>query len=216
MKKLLFGASALLLLAACNGKSTNDESAYMGDTVTSVEEVDTAVDTAVEPARLDSVQQDSIKSQQIAQSKADELEQRKADELEQSKADKQAIKQMVKKFYEGAVIGSKGGISWTKSSLSKYCTQSFIKKLENSYGYDGPKGLAVWILRNPYITDSDGRDKVISVDVDNNNTAIVTYLDCGYTSKTRLNLVKEGDQWKINNCKFISGSSKSKYPEYNW
>ena len=201
IKKFLFGATALLMLAACNGKSSNEDStyedsAYAGDTVTAVEEVD----TTAELARLDSIRQDSIKNE----------------ELEEKKADKEAIKQMVKKFYEGAVIGSKGGISWTKSSLSKYCTQSFIKKLEDSYDYDGPKGLAVWILRNPDITDSDGRDKVISVVVDNNDTAVVTYLDCGYTSKTRLNLVKEGDQWKINNCKFISGSSKSKYPEYNW
>lgn len=200
IKKFLFGATALLMLAACNGKSSNEDStyedsAYAGDTVTAVEEVD----TTAELARLDSIRQVSIKNE----------------ELEEKKADKEAIKQMVKKFYEGAVIGSKGGISWTTSSLSKYCTQSFLKKLRNSNEYEDG-GYAVWILRNPDITDSDVRDKVISVEVDNNDTAVVTYLDCGYTSKTRLNLVKEGDQWKINNCKFISGSSKSKYPEYNW
>ena len=199
MKKLLFGFAVLSLMVSCSGKpatnqDTTEDTSDISDSVSQVE----TFDTVAENSPIESVQ-DSLNQMDIAQ----------------EKEDKNEIKKTLKKFYEGAVIGYKGGISWTKSSLSKYCTESFLRELKKSNDYDDG-GYAVWILRNPDIQDSDGRDKVISVDVDNDNNAVVTYLDCGYTSKTKLFMVKEGNQWKINDCKFISGSSKSKYSEYNW
>ena len=115
-----------------------------------------------------------------------------------------AVKSMVTKFYQGAVIGGGGGypIPWTKSSLSKYCTSSFLNKMQRENEYEDG-GYAVWILRNPYINDSDPNDKVLAVQSAGGNSVIVTYTDCGEVSKTSLDLKKEGGTWKINNCKFI-------------
>ena len=113
-----------------------------------------------------------------------------------------AVKSMVTKFYEGAVIGRKS-ISWTKSSLSKYCTSSFLNKMLRENEYDDG-GYAVWILRNPDMTDSDPNDRVLSVEASSGNSVIVTYTDCGQVAKTRVDLKKVGGTWKINNCKFIS------------
>lgn len=121
-------------------------------------------------------------------------------------ADISTIKSNVKRFYEGAVLsgctsGSK--IALTKSSLSKYCTSSFLTKMKNENEFDDG-GYAVWILRNPDMMDSDPNDRVISVEESSDNSVIVTYVDNGQTSKTRVYLKKEGGTWKINNCQFIS------------
>ena len=130
-------------------------------------------------------------------------------------ADFSSIKNMVVKFYEGAVIGENKTISWTKSSLSKYLTASCLSKLAKSYREEwGESGYAVYDFRGD-VQDSDYRDKVISVEAAGNNSVMVTYTDCGYTCKTRLDLKKEGGTWKINNYKFISQSEKSTYPEWN-
>ena len=131
-------------------------------------------------------------------------------------ADLPTIKQTVTKFYEGAVIGESRSIPWTKSSLSNYCTSTLIKKLAREYReeYGESGGYAVYNLRGD-ASDSDPRDKVISVDADTNNSVIVTYTDCGFTCKTRLYMKMENGKWKINDYKFISQSSTSKFSEWN-
>lgn len=60
MKKLLFGAAALLLIVSCSGngasEKANDDSARISDSIAQVE----AAKAAAEQARLDSLRQDSI------------------------------------------------------------------------------------------------------------------------------------------------------------
>ena len=126
-------------------------------------------------------------------------------------ADLSSIKNMVVKFYEGAVIGENNTIPETKSALSKYLTASCLSKLAKAYRNEwGESGYALYAFRGDP-QDSDYRDKVISVEAAGNNSVVVTYTDCGYTCKTRLDLKKEGGKWKINNYKFISQSDTSKF-----
>ena len=201
MKKLLFGAVALLLMANCSGngakEKVNEDSLRAADSIAQVE----TAKVAAEQARQDSIRQDSVRQDSIAKSKT----------LQANSAE---VEKRIKEFYEGAVLsGSRTGkkIPWTKSALSKYCTASFIKKLQkvgseddiDMYGYSTGDSYAVWILRNPDIQDSDPKDKVISVDVGEDNTVMVTYLDCGVRSKTRLTMKDDKGVWKINNCKFV-------------
>ena len=58
MKKLLFGATALLLMASCSGNGTNEkakeDSARIADSIAQVENAK----AAAEQARLDSIRQD--------------------------------------------------------------------------------------------------------------------------------------------------------------
>lgn len=122
-----------------------------------------------------------------------------------------SIKKMVTTFYEGAVIGENKTISWKKSALSKYLTASCLNKLAREYREEwGESGYALYNFRGDP-QDSDSRDKVISVEKSTDNSVIVTYTDCGFTCKTRLYMKKEGGAWKINNYKFISQSSTSKF-----
>ena len=61
MKKLLFGAAALFLIASCGGNGTSEkvreDSSHIADSIAQVE----AAKAAAEQARLDSLSQDSIK-----------------------------------------------------------------------------------------------------------------------------------------------------------
>ena len=71
MKKLLFGAVALFLMASCSGngtkEKTNEDSTHIADSIAQVE----AVQAAVEQARLDSLRQDSIaKAEEVAKASA--------------------------------------------------------------------------------------------------------------------------------------------------
>lgn len=190
MKKLLFGAATLLLISSCSGNSikekAKEDSIRIADSIAQVD----ASKAAAEQARLDSIRQDSI----------------------QKEADFAEIQSVVKNFYQSSVIGCNNKTS--KSHLSKYLTDKLIAQLirKNEYG-DG--GAAVWYLRGD-IQDCDNRDKVLSVEKSEGNSVIVKFLDCGYTCKVRLDLVKENDTWKINDYKFLSQSSKSKYREFNW
>lgn len=193
MKKLLLGVTAILLMASCSRKDTtekaNDDSIRIADSITQVE----AIQAAVEQARLDSIRQDSIQK-------------------ETEKAEFAEIQSLVKNFYQTSVIGCNKKNS--KSHLSKYLTDKLISQLIRENEFDDG-GVAVWNLRGDP-QDCDNRDKVLSVEKSNGNSVIVTFLDCGYTCKVRLDLVKENSTWKIDNYKFISQSSKSKYNEFNW
>ena len=67
MKKLLFGAAALLMMTSCSGNGgsdkANEESAQAGDSITQVEatqKAEDATNVAAEQARLDSLRADSI------------------------------------------------------------------------------------------------------------------------------------------------------------
>ena len=64
MKKLLFGAAALLLMASCSGNRTtekaSDDSARTADSIAQVE----TAKAAAEQARLDSLRTDSIKHEE--------------------------------------------------------------------------------------------------------------------------------------------------------
>lgn len=196
MKKIFFGAVMMLLMASCSGNGTtkkaSDDSARIADSIAQVE----AAKAAAEQARLDSIRQDSIRQDSIA----------KAMTLQGNSAE---VEKKIKEFYEGAVLsGCKRGknIPWTKSALSKYCTKSFIKEMEESNPYDPDNGggaIAVWILRNPDIYDSDPKDRVISVTVGDDDTVTVTYLDCGVKSRTRLYMKNDNGIWKINGYKFL-------------
>ena len=70
MKKLLFGAVALLLMASCSGNGTtekaNDDSARIADSIAQVE----AAKAAAEQARVDSLRQDSIANAEKAAQEA--------------------------------------------------------------------------------------------------------------------------------------------------
>ena len=72
MKKLLFGAAALLLMDSCSGNGTaekaKDDSASVADSIAKVE----AAKAAAEQARLDSLRQDSIEKAEAA-AKYDDL-----------------------------------------------------------------------------------------------------------------------------------------------
>ena len=185
-----------MLMSSCSGngtsEKTNEDSARITDSIAQVE----AKQASAEQVRPGSLRQDSIAKVQSLQANSAEVEKN------------------ITEFYEGAVLsGSKRGkkIPWTKSALSKYCTKSFIKELqragveddEDMYGYSTGESFAVWILRNPDIQDSDSRDKVITVEVGEDDTVTVTYLDCGVKSKTRLYMKNDKGIWKINNCKFL-------------
>lgn len=66
MKKLLFGAAALILMASCSGNGTSSEkdtedSTRIADSIAQVE----AAKAAAEQARLDSIRQDSIKQDSV-------------------------------------------------------------------------------------------------------------------------------------------------------
>lgn len=196
MKKLLFGVATILLIVSCSGNGASEkareDAARIADSIAKVE----AEQAAAEQARLDSLRQDSIAKAQSLQANSAEVE------------------KMITEFYECAVLsGCKRvkKIPRTRSALSKYCTKSFIKRLaragaENDidmYGYSTGESFAVWILRNPYIQDSDSKDKVLSVEVGDDDTATVTYLDCGVRSKTKLYMKNDNGIWKINDCKFL-------------
>lgn len=190
MKKLLFAIPFLALVSCAGGqKEANDSTDLTADSITAV-----SVDTVV-------AEQPTTDTSSVAA-----VEDRDA---KQEDTDFNEIKAMVKKLYEGAVIGDKGKIPWTRSSLSKYMTNHLINKLERENEYDDG-GIAVYNLRGD-LQDSDPRDKVLSVEKVSDNSVIVKYLDCGYTCKTRLDLVKEDGKWKIDDYKFISQSSTSKY-----
>lgn len=195
MKKILLGMGAMLLLANCSGndnsKQTQEESAPVSDTVAQTQEIK----VAEQQSQPDSLPQDTI-DQNSLEAKFPE------------------VSKQIKEFYEGAVLsGSKSGkkIPWTRSALSKYCTKSFVQKLAKEgsaddidmYGYSTGDSFAVWTLRNPDIQDSDPSDRVLSVDLGKDNTIIVSYLDCGVKSKTKLFMKEDHGTWKINNCKFM-------------
>ena len=94
MKKLLFGAAALLMMASCAGKEgaekANDESAEAGDSITQVETAQKAEEAA--KAEADIARQDSITSIEIAKqySKALELNLNKGKKKETYKGDNQS------------------------------------------------------------------------------------------------------------------------------
>lgn len=197
MKKLLFGIAALSLLISCSGNSAsekaNEDSTLSTD---SIVQLDTADSTTIQ-AEPEAVPQEALSQESVRQDSVATNQSLQANSVE--------VEKKIKDFYEGAVLlGCKSGkkIPWTKSALSKYCTKSFIKKMEASNEYDDG-GIAVWILRNPDIQDSDPVDKVISVEVGNDDTVTVTYLDCGVRSKTKLYMKNDNGSWKINNCKFL-------------
>ena len=78
--------------------------------------------------------------------------------------------------------------------------------MEESNPYDPDNGggeIAVWILRNPDIYDEDPKDRVISVNVGDDDTITVTYLDGGVRSKTKLYMKNDNGIWKINGCEFL-------------
>lgn len=189
MKKLLFGAAALLLMASCSGNGTaekaKDDSASVADSIAKVE----AAKGAAKQARLDSLRQDSI----------------------QKEADFAEIQSLVKNFYHTSVIKCNNNTS--RRHLSKYLTDKLISELIRKNEFEDG-GAAVWYLRGD-VQDCDDRDKVLSVEKSEGNSVIVKFLHCGYTCKVRLDLVKENGAWKINNYKFISQSNKSKYSERN-
>lgn len=192
MKKLLFGAAALLLMTSCAGngasEKSHDDSTRIADSIALVE----SANAVAEQARLDSIRQDSIQK-------------------ETEKAEFSEIQSLVKNLYQSSIIGCNNNTS--RSHLSKYLTDKLISQLIKENDYDDG-GAATWNLRGD-VQDCDDRDKVLSVDKSEGNSVIVTFLDCGYTCKVRLDLVKEDDKWKINNYKFISQSKKSKYSEFN-
>ena len=208
MKKILLFTIPLVLLGNC-GKSSSDTtgtftSGVEGDSLSQNQTLqdDLAAQAAMQQALLDSIRQDSVMRETARQ-----------EEMARQQADRDEISSMLKKFYEGAVIGCRGGIPWTESSLSRYCTKKFIRQLRAENDYDDG-GIAVWVLRGD-CQDSDCRDHVSNVNVASDNSAIVTYTDCGYTCKTKVFMVKDAGQWKINGYKFISQSSTSKYSEFN-
>ena len=204
---LMLGAS--MAICGCKGEGTTETSAETEqvaaqDTAAQGDDTEMQSNTpeasqtdaaaaAAELARQDSLAQESLKK-------------------EKEKEEFAEIQSMVKKFYESSVI--KCSKKTSKSFLSKYLTDRLITKLikQNEYG-DG--GAAVWYMRGDP-QDCDDRDKVLSVEKNGENSVIVKFLDCGYTCKVRLDLVKEGDNWKINDYKFLSQTNKSKYSEYNW
>lgn len=190
MTKFFYVMAAIMLLASCSGIGSSETTTDpVADSIAQAQ----AMQKAAEQARLDSLRQDSIQK-------------------EQEKAEFAQIQSMVKDFYHGSVIGCKHKTS--KSHLSKYLTNELITKLIRKNEYDDG-GVAVWYLRGD-CQDCDPRDKVLSVEKSEGNSVIVKFLDCGFTCKVRLYLVKEGDTWKINDYKFLSHSSKSRYPEFNW
>ena len=198
MKKFLFGTIAVLLMASCTGKSgsetTNDDSTGISDSIKQIETVQPEDEKEQKDTIVQEIPQpDSIKK-------------------ETEEEDFSEIQSLVKNFYKSSVIGCNTKTS--KSHLSKYLTNKLISELirKNEYG-DG--GVAVWYMRGDS-QDCDDRDKVLSVEKSGENSVIVKFLDCGFTCKVRLDLVKEDGSWKINNYKFISQSNKSKYSEFNW
>lgn len=198
MKKFLFGTVALLLMVSCTGKGesekTNEDSTSIADSIPQVE----TVQPTTEKAQQDAIDRETIRPDSIKK--------------ETEKDDFPEIQSLVKNFYNSCVIGCH--TKTTKSHVSKYLTNKLISELikKNEYG-DG--GVAVWYLRGDP-QDCDDRDKVLSVEKSGENSVIVKFLDCGFTCKVRLDLVKEKGTWKINNYKFISQSNKSKYSEFNW
>lgn len=66
MKRILFGISALFLMASCSGNGASEkvreDSARIADSIAQVE----AAKAAVEQARLDSIRQDSIAKAEVA------------------------------------------------------------------------------------------------------------------------------------------------------
>lgn len=191
MKKILIFAFGLLMLASCSNKEKEEQQRQ--ESIRQADSIAQVLAEEAEKAREDSIQQEKARQ----------------DSIEQENQKNEAIKKMVKEFYEGAVIGcNTTKIPWEKGSLSRYCTDSFLSKLKRENEYDDG-GYAVWILRGD-CQDSDCRDKVSSVSV-SGKTATVTYTDCGFTCKTKLFLEEVDGQWKINDCKFVSQSSKNKY-----
>ena len=198
MKKFLFGTIAVLLMASCTGKrgseTTNDDSTGISDSIKQIE----TVQPEDEKEQKDTIAQETPQPDSIKKETEEE--------------DFSEIQSLVKNFYKSSVIGCNTKTS--KSHLSKYLTNKLISELirKNEYG-DG--GAAVWEMRGDS-QDCDARDKVLSVEKSGENSVIVKFLDCGFTCKVRLDLVKENGSWKINNYKFISQSNKSKYSEFNW
>lgn len=195
MKKLLFGAVALFLIASCAGNGTSEKASEDSADMTtdSLAQVE-STNAADEKADLEAKRQEAAKK-----------------EKEAEEADFAKIQKLVKDFYQSSVIGCNTKTS--RSHLSKYLTDKLISKLIKMNEYGGNEA-ATWYMRGD-VQDCDERDKVLSVEKSNGNSVIVKFLDCGFTCKVRLDLVKEKDTWKINNFKFLSESSKSKFSEWN-
>lgn len=199
------------LSSSCSGNTTSEQSTAE---TTEQSEIQQPVDAQVAETQPTEVQDTKPETSEAVQETPAEANPQaaaevKADPEVQFEEDFDKIKNNIKTFYEGAVLSTGGTkrIPWTKSALSKYLTNSFIKKLKDANPYDDMDGggaIAVWELRNPDVQDSDPNDKVLSVEKGKDQTLTVTYLDCGIKSKTRLNMKLDKDVWKINDCKFLT------------
>lgn len=81
------------------------------------------------------------------------------------------------------------------------CTPSFIGTLKQRYEdeYD-MDGLATWLLRTGEQDGPEDTSSIISVTPAGDDAVIVEYSDHGYKASTRLNFIKDGNEYKVNSA----------------
>ena len=78
------------------------------------------------------------------------------------------------------------------------CTPSFIEALKSWDEFED--GNIAWYALRTMEQDGSGENEIIAVTPDGNDAMVVEYLDMGHKGTTRLQFVKDGEDYKVNSA----------------
>lgn len=86
-----------------------------------------------------------------------------------------------------------------ESIVISKCTPRFIDALKRANDFDDG-GIAWWALRTMEQEGPEPESYVLSITPGGDEAVLVTYSDMGHKATTRLEFIKEGDEYKVNSA----------------